>query len=120
MNIQLISMDNKYLILQYSSKYSTGSASVTSPEDLVREIENICGKGSYCLYYRPKEFPFGYPKALDYADAQNYNLPTITYWQQGVKTGVIEQCRDVARKIWGDIDELKVGWLENMCRTYVD
>ena len=113
--------EGTYLRLHYSSRYAAGSSPVKTPQELVEAIEDICGKGSYCLYYRSKEFPKGYPKAVDYFDREKYpNLPTITYWQQGVKTDVIEQCREVARELWGDIPEMEIGWLENQCKTYVD
>ncbi len=93
---------------------------IRTPQELVDAIEEVCGKGSYCLYKRPTDGS-KYPVAIGYHDYEKYpNLPKITYWQQGVKTGVIEQCRDVAEKVWGDIPEMEIGWLENQCKTYVD
>lgn len=119
MNIELKN-NNGCLYLEYRSKYATGSIPVNTPQDLIEAIEDVCGKGSFCLYHKPKEFPLGFPKGVNWEDKKKYNLPQITFWQQGVKTQVIEQTRDVAQKVWGDIPELKIGWLENMMKTYVD
>lgn len=121
MNIQLVNQEG-YLRLEYDSKYATGSIPVDSPQKLIDAIENICGKGSYCFYHKNPEHPFGYTdKVITYQEYEDFpNLPRITYWQQGVKTQVIEQCREVAEKVWGDIPEMEIGWLENMCNTYVD
>jgi hypothetical protein len=121
MNVQLINQ-NGYLQLEYESKYATGSIPVDSPQQLVDAIEEICGKGSYCFYYKNPKHPFGYTdRVISYNEYKNYtSLPKITYWQQGVKTQVIEQCRDVAMEVWGNIPEMSIGWLENMCKTYVD
>lgn len=128
MNVYLEILEHKgekYLRLNYESRYAAGSCPINTPEDLVREIENICGKGSYCFYYKPKDFetnPASYSdKVINHFDYEKYpNLPRLTYWQQGVKTQVIEQCREVAEEVWGDIPEMEIGWLENACRTYVD
>lgn len=121
MEVKLVNQ-NGNLKLEYDSRYASGSIPVNSPQELVETIEDVCGKGSYCFYYKNPKHPFGYTdKVIDYLEYKNYqNLPRITYWQQGVKTQVIEQSRDVARRVWGDIPEMEIGWLENMCKTYVD
>jgi hypothetical protein len=120
MNVYLTN-DKGYLRLHYQSKYALGSYPINTPEELVRGIEEICGKGSYCFYHRPSEFPMGHAQAIDFSDYSNYpHLPRLSYWQQGVKTSVIEQCRQIAKEVWGDIPEMRIGWLENQCKTYVD
>lgn len=106
-----------YFRLNYESKYSTGSIPIKTPQDLITAIEEVCGKGSYCLY---TDKTSDYPKAVGYNESKNLTYPTITYWQQGVKTAVIEQCRKVAYEIWGDIPEMKIGWLEKQCQSYIE
>ena len=92
MNVFLENIDGN-LRFNYSSEHATGSMYVHTPDDLVKAIEEVCGKGIYCLYRKGLNsqrtvVPFG---------DENYKIyPTITYWQQGVKTGVIEQSRKVA------------------------
>lgn len=121
MEVKLVNTDG-YLRLEYQSKYATGSIPVNNPIQLVDAIEDICGKGSFCFYYKNPQHPFGYTdKTISHHEYKKYpNLPKLTYWQQGVKTQVIEQCREVAEEVWGDIPEMSIGWLENMCKTYVD
>ena len=48
------------------------------------------------------------------------NYPKITYWQQGIKTDVIEIVRKVMETAFGDIPETKIGWLEDQCRSYIE
>lgn len=117
MNIYLKEYEGKYLELRYDSKYSSGAIGITTPAELVKAIEEVCGKGSYCLYEGKGQ---EYPKAVDYFKSKDLVYPTITYWQQGVKTQVIEQCRDIAEKIWGDIPEMRIGWLEDQCKSYIE
>lgn len=118
MNIYL-SLENGYLRLNYENKYASGSIPIENPQDLVEGIEGICGKGSYCLY-KGKGEP--YPKAVNYLEKKELEgkFPQITFWQQGIKTSVIEQAREVAKELWGDIPEMKTGWLENQCRSYIE
>ena len=116
MNIRLIEQEG-YLMLEYTSKYAAGGIPVSTPQELVEAIEEVCGKGSYCLYQGKGD---EYPKAVDYLISRRINFPKITYWQQGVKTSVIEQARDVAKKVWGDIPEMEIGWLENQCKSYIE
>lgn len=116
MNVRLIEQEG-YLMLEYTSKYATGGIPVSNPQELVSAIEDVCGKGSYCLYQAKGD---KFPKAVDYFISRNINFPKITYWQQGVKTSVIEQAREVAEKVWGDIPEMEIGWLENKCKSYIE
>lgn len=116
MNIQLINT-NGHLGLEYTSQYASGDIYVNTPQKLVEAIEEVCGKGSYCLYEGKGS---QYPKAVDYLISRDLVFPQITYWQQGVKTSVIEQARDVAKEVWGDIPEMEVGWLENQCKSYIE
>jgi hypothetical protein len=121
MRVELINSKG-YLRLDYDSKYASGSIPVNNPNELVKAIEEVCGKGSYCYYYKNPNHPFGYTdRAVQWELEHKYkHLPSITYWQQGVKTQVIEQAREVAKQVWGGIPEMRIGWLENMCKTYVD
>ena len=118
MNIYLQNHKN-YLALNFESKYASGSIPVSTPQELLEAIEEVCGKGSYCLY---KDKGSDYPKSVGYNISQEMQgkFPTITYWQQGVKTQVIEQARDVAKLVWGDIPEMQIGWLENQCKSYIE
>jgi len=119
MNVYLENFNNN-LRLHYNSRYASGSIPVNNPQDLIYAIEEVCGKGSYCFFYRPTK-PDGYPQVIHYNDYDKYpNLPRLTFWQDGVKTQVIEQARDVAKEVWGDIPEMKIGWLQNQMKTYVD
>lgn len=120
MNIYLKN-DDGYLRLHYASKYASGSYPIQSIDDLIKSIEDTCGKGSYSFYHKPSDYPKGYPKAIKYEDYKLYpNLPRITYWQQGIKTNLIETARNVAREVWGNIPELEIGYLEHVLQTYVD
>jgi hypothetical protein len=118
MNIYL-TYENDYLCLNYESKYASGSIPVETPQDLVRAIEEVCGKGSYCLYKGKGE---EYPEVVNYLETKELEgkFPQITFWQQGVKTSVIEQAREVAREKWGNIPEMRIWWLQNQCRSYIE
>ncbi len=119
MNVYLENIGGS-LRFYYQSRYATGSMPVNTPQELVDRIEEVCGKGSYCFYRRPADGS-KYPAVIDYHEYINYtDLPRLTYWQQGVKTGVIEQCREVAKEVWGRIPEMGIGWLEDQCTTFVD
>lgn len=100
------------LQMVYLSQYASGSIPINNPQELVEVIEEICGKGSYTIYNRDG--------TVDHHNQNHPELPRITYWQQSVKTSVIEQSREVAKAVWGDILEMKIGWLEEQCRTYID
>jgi len=116
-----VTVEGDHLRIHYESKYATGSCPINSLNDLIREIEHICGVGSYCFYYKPEEYPFGYAKAIEYNEYKAYpNLPRLTYWQQGVKTDVLEEAREAAIKVWGRLPELEIGWLENKLKTFVN
>lgn len=120
MNVFLEVIEEKYLRLTYQSKYASGSIPINTPKELVDAIEEVCGRGSYCLYF-PLTSESRFAESIAYGDYDKYpNLPRLTYWQQGVKTQVIEQCRKVAETVWGDIPEMKIGWLENQCKTYIE
>lgn len=104
--------------IRYNCKYAGGGLYVTTPKELVNAIEELCGKGSYCIYY-DKQNP--YPKAINHSEYILYpNAPRITYLQQAIKTEVIEYARDEAMKFFGDIPEMEIGWLENQCKTFVE
>jgi len=116
MTIELVN-HNGYLQLEYSSRYASGGIPVRSPQELINAIEEVCGRGSFCLYKGKGE---SFPDAVNYSESKYITYPTITYWQQGVKTQVIEECREVAKKVFGDIPEMEIGWLENQCRSYIE
>lgn len=108
---------NGHLQFHFESHYASGSQGIANPQQLVEVIEDVCGKGSFCLYI---DKTAKYPNTVSYLKTKGYWDSPITYWQQGVKTQVIEQCRDVAYEVWGDIPEMKIGWLENQCRSYFE
>lgn len=114
-NMQIYLKNNQgYLSLHYNSKYATGSIPVNDPQSLIKAIEEVCGRGSYCLYSG---------KSQTYTEIVvngPLDFKGITYWQQGVKTGVIEQARDVASQVWGNIPEMKIGWIERQCKSYIE
>lgn len=115
-NIEVICHEG-LIEIRYSCKYAGGSTSAKTPKELVECIEDLFGKGSYCLYHRGDK----YPKAINFSEYANHsNLPRITYLQQAIKTEVIEYVRDKVEKFFGDIPEMEIGWLENQCKTYVD
>lgn len=101
--------------LNYHSRYASGGIGTTNVYGLIQAIEELCGKGSYCLYKGKGD---KYPKAISHSDFPDWK-PPITYWQQGIKTQVIEEARRVAIQVWGIIPELEIGWMENQCRSYI-
>ena len=109
--------EEKILFVEYTSKYSTGGTPCDDPKQLPRLIDEICGKGSYCLY---KGKDSEYPKAVDYLISKDLVFPKISYWMQGVKTDLIEEVRNKAEQVWGNIPETRIGWLENQCRSYIE
>lgn len=111
------SENNKYLRLYYNSKYASGSIPIPSVEHVVDAIEDICGKGSFCLYQGKGE---QYPKVVDYFEARELSFPKITYWMQGIKTDLIETIRKAMIEAWGESKETEIGWLENQCRSYIE
>lgn len=109
-----------YISLRYNSKYAGGESRGFTKDQIpqiIKEIENLCGKGSYCLYEGKGE---KYPKAVDYFESRNLVFPKITYWQQGIKTDVIEQTRNAMQIAFGDIPETEIGWFENQCMSYIE
>lgn len=111
--------DGNHLRLHFNSKYASGSHPVSNIEDLMSVINQICSEGSFCLYQGKNDL---HPKPIDFSLYKKYKgkWPEITYFQQAVKTEVIEQARDVAKEVWGNIPELEGGWLENRLRAYVE
>ena len=110
-------VEHDYIRAHYNSRYASGSIPIQNPQDMVHVIDELCGKGSYCLYEGPKD---KYPKAVDYLKSRDIVFPKITYWQQGIKTDVIEQARNAGSQLWGDIEEMEIGWLEHQCQSYIE
>lgn len=115
--------DKAWISINYRSKYATGGSHGFTKDnipDIIKEIEDLCGKGSYCLYSRDNKTAYGSPEYIPYLKSRHINYPKITYWQQGIKTDVIEIVRKVMETAFGDIPETKIGWLEDQCRSYIE
>lgn len=105
------------LFVEFNAKYASGTESINNPKDMPQLIDNICGKGSYCLY---KGKGSNYPEAIDWHVSKDLVFPKISYWVQGVKTDLIEEVRNKAEQVWGNIPETEIGWLENQCKSYIE
>lgn len=112
-----VTKEINHIRLHYISRYAAGSIPAENPTQLIAAIEEVCGAGSYCVYRKGID-----NKAEVVFDPNGkYNhLTKITYFQQGVKSEVIERARDVAKELWGDIPEMKIGWMEDQCKTYIE
>lgn len=125
-DIKLEIVNNDTLKLSYDTRYAGGGIyNIQSPQQLVDEIQKLLGKGSFVIRSRNRLDVHGKPSAIFFAEREGLTKEqiaahTIPYFIQAIKTQVIEQTREVARKVWGDIPEMQCPWMEEQCTTYIE
>lgn len=81
--------EQKLIQLHYITTYASGSIPIKDTATLIKEINDICGKGSYLRYSQTQIQPNG---TRDYEGEGN-----LGYVQQGFKTKVIEEAYTAAK-----------------------
>lgn len=81
--------EQKLIRLHYNTAYAGGSTPIKNTAELIEEINDVCGKGSYLRYSKTKLLPNG---TRDYESGGN-----LGYAQQGFKTKVIEEAYTAAK-----------------------
>lgn len=94
-----VALDTKNICITASSTYFKTSTFVSNAEDMKKEIEEICGKGSYLLYKKYKQ-PNG---SWDYCRDKKGSL---TYIQDGFKRKVLEDAKQAMITAgWGKLPD---------------
>lgn len=81
--------EHKLIRLHYNTGYASGSIPIQDTATLIREINDICGAGSYLRYSQTELQPNG---TRAYKGEGN-----LGYVQQGFKTKVIEEAYHSAK-----------------------
>lgn len=106
---------NSLVYLHYNCGATNGSLAAKNVDELLDNIEDIFGKGSYSLYskkgYRnPEAVPYTQQKELGF-------VPPVTFFQNAVKTQIIERAYETARNVWPNVD---ISYMIDRCKSYVE
>lgn len=103
--------EHNILKLHYHTPYASGNTPITDTATLIKEINDVCGKGSYLRYSKTENQSNG---TRAYKGEGN-----LGYVQQGFKTKVIEEAYTAAKNClkhfnYGSITE----WVEEFYDWY--